>query len=97
MIDFKDRAHILKAETRAALEHPEEFADQLRRTHPAKPTRAPRLQVRISGPTVDALETARQIDTARPARSIGMNKNHADPKDRAGTLTGETVRIYLNY
>ena len=94
---FTDRAHILKAEAAAALDNPQEFARRLKTTHPAAPAEAARLQVRISGPTRAALDTAREaIRRARP-QSIGMNKNAADRCDRAGEITGDTIRIYLNY
>lgn len=93
---FEDRTHYLKAEALEALDRPAEAAATLAATHTARMPDA-RLQIRITGPAREALETARALRDATGARSVGINKNAADKHNRAGALTGDTLRIYLNY
>jgi len=96
LIPFEQRAHVLKAEALEALEKPEEFAARLKAAHPRPAKGKPRLQIRISGPALDVLKTAAALKAARPPKSIGIAKNHADKKTRE-EITGDALRIYMNY
>lgn len=96
-IPFEARAHLLKSETAEALARPREFAERLKQAHPARPEKTPKMQIRISGPTVEALETASRIASTTGPRTVTVTKNHADKRNREGALTGASVRIYLNY
>ena len=92
---FEKRAHITRDETARALEAPEEFAEMLRQAHPTPARGKPRLIIQITGPTVDVIQTVRDIrDRMRP-RAISLKKNKTEKNSEK--LTGETIRAFIGF
>ncbi len=94
---FEKRAHLLKREAEEALKYPAKFAALLSETHKAQTRGNPRLQIRISGPTLEVLETVKALRKIHPPKSIGLSKNFSDMSDRTSEMTGDTLRAYMNY